>query len=230
MLDDFELVGSVYELRAPEVKFISNYTDTVYTTGPYHIQAKVAKRTAIGLETPKLIYTATHPSTATVTDTLTMTAYKGDSLWQATIPQYIFGTTINYSVRGEDTVGNYATAKDGFISKHPIGGTQNDSVMIGQSTSGTYNCAFPWCTQGDGFNWSLALYLSSDIGNTTTNKTFSGLAYHNTYTYNHVRYNVKCYMKETTDNAIASSSYLDPIALILSGCPLGMDNHIFMVS
>ena len=221
LIDKFELTASVHELKAPVVEFVSSFTDTVLFTGPYLIQAKVAKRTVVDLNTPNLIYTASHPVAGTVTDTLVMTAYQGDSLWQATIPQYIFGSTINYSVRGEDSVGNYATATDGFISKHPIGGTQNDSVLIGTPNGGIYNCAFPWCTMGDGFNWSLALYKSSDIGNTSTIKTLSGLAYHNTYTYYHVRYNVKCYMKETTDNAIASSTYLDPIAagatLVYSG-------------
>ncbi|MBO4543795.1 MAG: hypothetical protein J5725_11520, partial [Bacteroidales bacterium] len=221
LIDKFELTASVHELKAPVVEFVSSFTDTVLFTGPYLIQAKVAKRTIVDLNTPNLIYTATHPVAGTVTDTLVMTAYQGDSLWEATIPQYIFGTTINYSVRGEDSVGNYATATDGFISKHPIGGTQNDSVLIGTPNGGIYNCAYPWCTMGDGFNWSIAIYHATDLGNASTSKTISGLAYHNTYSYYHVRYNVKCYVKETMDNAMVSAAYIDPIAagatLVYSG-------------
>ncbi|MBR4453132.1 MAG: hypothetical protein IKS33_02600, partial [Bacteroidales bacterium] len=41
LIDKFELTASVYEMKVPEVSFISNYSDTVYLTGPYVIQAKV---------------------------------------------------------------------------------------------------------------------------------------------------------------------------------------------
>ena len=210
LIDKFELTASVHELKAPEVSFISNYSDTVYLTGPYVIQAKVAKRTIVDLNTPNLIYTATHPVAGTVTDTLVMTAYQGDSLWKATIPQYIFGTTINYSVRGEDSVGNYATATDGFISKHATGASANDSVQIGTATTGG-NCIYPLSTLGT-YSWSRTLYLSSDIGNTNNAVSISGIAYVNNYTYNHVRHNIKCYVASTNDNALVGPNYEDPIS------------------
>ncbi|MBO4738029.1 MAG: hypothetical protein J5606_00545, partial [Bacteroidales bacterium] len=180
VLDNFELMGSVYELKAPVVEFLTNFTDTVYNTGPYTIQAKVAKRTAIGLETPKLVYTASHPSTATVTDTLTMTAVKGDSIWEATIPQYIFGTTISYSVRGEDTVGNYATAHDGFYSVRSSSGIATGYTYYqGQDTVGvtSNNLALIYHV---GYTTSLSrsLYLASEINPNNTNLFISELAWY----------------------------------------------------
>ncbi|MBO4541621.1 MAG: right-handed parallel beta-helix repeat-containing protein, partial [Bacteroidales bacterium] len=219
LIDKFELTASVHELKAPVVEFVSSLSDTVYHTGPYLIQAKVAKRTIVDLYTPKLIYTATHPVAGTVTDTLVMTAYQGDSLWQVTIPKYIFGTTINYSVRGEDSVGNYATATDGFISKHASGGSTNDSIQIGTNTTNG-NCIHPWATRGTN-NWTRTLYRASDVGNTSVPVSISGIAYTNNYSYYHVRHSVKCYIGGTTDNAILTGAYVDPIAagatLVYSG-------------
>ena len=221
LIDKFELAASIHELKSPEVSFISNFPDTVYYTGPYIIQAKVAKRTVVDLNTPNLIYTASHPTAGTVTDTLVMTAYQGDSLWQTTIPQYIFGSTINYSVRGEDSVGNYATATGGFVSAHSkAASTSGDSIQVGYSMTGG-DCSYPFAPSCGTYNWSRHLYKGDTIfqmhgiqnNGSNASISISGIAFYTGYTPAsgpYTRYNHRIYLMQTNDVNM-TSGYVDPV-------------------
>ena len=221
LIDKFELAASIHELKAPVVSFISNFPDTVYYTGPYIIQAKVAKRTVVDLNTPNLIYTASHPTAGTVTDTLVMTAYQGDSLWQTTIPQYIFGSTINYSVRGEDSVGNYATATGGFVSAHSkAASTSGDSIQVGYSMTGG-DCSYPFAPSCGTYNWSRHLYKGDTIfqmhgiqnNGSNASISISGIAFYSNNTPSsgaYTRYNHRIYLMQTNDVNM-TSGYVDPV-------------------
>ena len=219
VIDNFELSASMYEIKPPVVEFQTHYGDTVGVTGPYTIRAKVAARTAVPIVHPVFNYTASHAVVGTHSDSMLMTPVEGDSIWEAVIPQHIFGTTFTYYIYGHDSVGNYATARSGFYSKHMSAGAINDSIQIGSSVSGG-NCIHPWATLGTN-NWTRTLYHASDVGNTTMPVSISGIAYVNSYSYYHVRHGVKCYIGSTTDNAITSGAYEDPIAagatLVYSG-------------
>ena len=114
LIDNFEVLASAYEIKPPTVEFLSPiYAGTVYNTGPFEINAKVKSNTNARIMTPMLRWTHTY-NNVSVNDSILMTNVSGDSLWKAVIPQYIYGTTITYSIEGRDTVGNNLTITSGF--------------------------------------------------------------------------------------------------------------------
>jgi hypothetical protein len=109
----------VVEFVTPLVK------DTVYSTGPWQINAKVKTQTTAQIETPWLVYTATNGQ-GSVKDSVLMTMVKGDSLWKGNIPQFVFGTEVIYSITGKDITGNAASIISGYViakQNHPYGDT-----------------------------------------------------------------------------------------------------------
>ena len=117
-LDDFEVTASHFELKLPKVEITSIFSDTVFITGPYVINAKVATRSDVPIVRPWLHYVLQNNS-ITLSDSILMKDVDGgDSLWTATIPQQVFGTTVIYFIDGKDSAGNYASDKGGFTSKY----------------------------------------------------------------------------------------------------------------
>ena len=114
IVDNFEIKAADYEILLPHVSFISALRGDVYNEGPYLVRAKVATRTSAPILRPWLYYTASHPEDGIVTDSIRMTAYQGDSLWQALIPKYDLFTTITYNIIGRDTLNNVNTIKETF--------------------------------------------------------------------------------------------------------------------
>ena len=163
LIDKFELAASIHELKAPVVEFLTNMSDTVGNTGPYTIRAKVAKRTIVPLVHPVLNYTASHPIAGTYSDSILMTAVAGDSIWEAILPQHIFGTTYTYYINGHDTVGNYAVARGGFVSAHSkAASASGDSIQVGYSLGGG-DCSYPFAPSCGTYNWSRHLYKGLSI-------------------------------------------------------------------
>ena len=223
LIDKFELAASIHELKAPVVEFLTNMSDTVGNTGPYTIRAKVAKRTIVPLVHPVLNYTASHPIAGTYSDSILMTAVAGDSIWEAILPQHIFGTTYTYYINGHDTVGNYAVARGGFISAHSkAASASGDSIQVGYSL-GSGDCSYPFAPSCGTYNWSRHLYKGDTIFQMHINQnqgsnspiSISGIAFYTTYTPASgpiTRYNHKIYLMQTTDAAIAGSGYVDPVS------------------
>ena len=155
LIDNFKLTASVNEIKPPVVEFLSTFTDTVYNTGPFTIRAKVATRTMAPIIQPIKLNVAYTYNDITTYDTLTMTPVQGDSIYSAVIPQKIFGTSIFFSVYGEDTVGNNAYAFAGFVLKDLCGTTtiQYSRIYIGSAIM------YPFCVTEILTNRTL--YLSS---------------------------------------------------------------------
>ena len=136
LIDDFELRAANYEINDPIVEFLSPLVkDTVYSVGPWTINARVKTTTRARIENPKLIYTAEN-SQGTFTDSILMTKTSiGDSLWKATIPQFVVGTKVTYSITGRDTTGNEVTIHSWYyITRAEIeggGGTTTGYVIVG---------------------------------------------------------------------------------------------------
>jgi hypothetical protein len=119
LLDNVEILASNDEIYTPVVEFIEPLVkDTVYSTGPYLIRATVKSQTVTPIQTPQLIYIATNDQQV-VTDTLLMTNIVGDSLWGTTIPQFIQGTKVVYSIIGKDMDENGKTITSGYIIIKP---------------------------------------------------------------------------------------------------------------
>ena len=213
LIDDFEISAATYQLEKPTVGFISYPHDTLYNVGPHIVNARVKTNTTARIENPFLIYTAIN-GTDTVTDTLLMTHVAGDSLWRVTIPQYVAGTKVSYSITGRDTTGNEAMVNSWyFIKQSGAGGVfVNDSILIGTSL-GVGNAYHPFAINGSGTNWIRSLYMSSDIGNTSNRVNISAIAYHTLNTANVPRWGSECYLQSTTATALFTTSTLpNPIA------------------
>jgi hypothetical protein len=146
LIDDIEIIADSSKLLPPDVEFIAPLVqDTVYTTGPWEINAKVKTRTNATLENPYLKYTATYNGVPVTNDSILMLMIEGDSLWAATIPQFVVGTEISYFITGIDSMGNETRAiSDYVITKpnHPYGNnstapTAMISPVYGQTMGNT---------------------------------------------------------------------------------------------
>ncbi len=211
LIDDFKVMASTYEVKSPVVMFLSSFNDTLPYVGPYLIRAKAATRTAGNIQTPYLHYTATHPNLGTVVDSVLMTAYSGDSLWQAYIPQYPYGTSISYSLTARDAYGNDATANNAtpFVSKRFSSISNADSIQVGTSLAGgTYY--WPFTAGGNGLNYAQHLYKSDLIINDSMPKVITKIAFYASSISTILqKSSVDIYLSQTTQNTL--SSYEDPM-------------------
>ena len=110
LLDDVRVIATSHLLINPVMEFVEPLIqDTVYSTGPWEINAKVKTATFARIEQPWLKYIAMYNGIPVEQDSVLMTNVAGDSLWKATIPQFIAGINVIYSITGKDTTGNEAT-------------------------------------------------------------------------------------------------------------------------
>ena len=209
VIDNFELSASMYEIKPPVVEFLTHFPDTVGYTGPYTVKAKVVARTAIPVVHPVFNYTVSNPVSGTYSDSVLMTSVEGDSIWEAVIPQHIFGTTYSFYIYGHDTVGNYTLARSGFISAHIAGSGGGTYKYIGDTVNTTTTSYAPYYTYYD-YSWSKMLYTSADLPNGTN--SISEIAF-KTYDMSNTTgvNNQEVYMKVVTDAAITNTNYVDPI-------------------
>ena len=208
LIDNFEVLASAYEIKPPTVEFLSPiYAGTVYNTGPFEINAKVKSNTHARIMTPMLHWTHTY-NNVSVNDSILMTNVSGDSLWKAVIPQYIYGTTITYSIEGRDTVGNNLTITSGFAISRPLPG-QAGYFYSGDSNSTVTNNYVPFYSLYN-YGWSRTLYPATELapsGGMITNIAF--MPYSNSNTTGLVNQNL--YLKEVNLAANPATGYVNPI-------------------
>jgi hypothetical protein len=144
LLDDIEIIASPYQVRPPIVEFITPFVqDTVYTAGTHTVRAKVKSQSLYLIQTPWLVYTATHNGVSVI-DSVEMTAIQSDSVWSGVIPQFVEGTTVLYSITGKDAQGNYSYANSGYViakaphnfGNHSAALISIDSPVKGQTVGG----------------------------------------------------------------------------------------------
>ncbi len=128
LVDNVEVIGEVFEIKAPTVEFIDPVTDTITTTGPFDIQAKVKTNTSYPIQQPHLVYTSSSDNDPPQTVSVAMQNMEGDSLWKATIPAFVIGTTVTYSITGEDMRGNTDSVKESYYIKSPV--SDSNSVIL----------------------------------------------------------------------------------------------------
>jgi hypothetical protein len=132
LIDNIEIIAMPEEIKLPVVEFIAPLVrGNVYSAGPWEINAKVKSQTANQIENPWLVYTATN-SQGTVKDSVLMTMVAGDSLWKATIPQFVAGTEVIYSITGKvkGVNGNYTPVISGYIIAKPTHNYGNNSASL----------------------------------------------------------------------------------------------------
>ena len=142
-VDDFQVFAS--QNIMPIVEFITNPNDTVYSTGPFKIKAKVASRTISKIIQPYLSYSVTYKGN-TQKDSIKMTAVTGDSIWEADIPQQHYESEVNYSIFAHDSFGNSAIANAKFYICY----LSHDSLLKDTYTVGKGN-SYDFPTLSDAF-------------------------------------------------------------------------------
>ena len=157
LLENFQLKAANYMINPPTVRFVAPFIkDTAYGTGPWEINAKVKSNTTAKISPPFLRWTIDNWATY---DSVLMTMIAGDSLWRATIPQYIVGTTVYYAVTGKDSFNNEAADRSGYrISKLPQGSVGN-TIVQGTGTSSQTYPFYP----SYGYSRNMALYTTAEI-------------------------------------------------------------------
>ena len=214
LIDNIQILGANAQIKLPVVELLSPVlSDTVFTTGPFIINAKVATRTIAPIIHPVLYVSYTYNNVTTY-DSIVMTDQNGgDSLWTATIPQKVFGTYATYSITGKDTGGNESTILEDYYIKRFSGGSVgiNDSVQVG-TISGIYNLYISFLCYS-GFNKNSKNLLFFRTRGESKPLTISGIAFDNS------SYNValcatikKCYLRAVSDFALTPVSSIDPIA------------------
>jgi hypothetical protein len=210
LIDNFKLIASNNPITPPDVVITSTYGDTVFNTGPFVIEAKVADRTA-PLQIAKLYYAATYNNVTTY-DSIVMTPIDGDTIWTATIPQHVYGTSIVYTIVGVDTADNSNSDRKGMIIKRLSGGFTG-YVIVG---TGTNTISYAPMHRYYDYSWSRILYLGSELSATSSGGLITKLAWQVANTCVSGT-NQTCYFQEVTDNAISNVAYINPA---LSGATL----------
>ncbi len=99
LLDDIKITSSNSELNPPNISIINPYPiDTVYTTGPFTIDANISDTSGIALA--NLVY-----EIAGVYDTIQMNNISG-SIFRAIIPSQSYSTDICYHIYAIDSSSN----------------------------------------------------------------------------------------------------------------------------
>ncbi len=155
LIDNFQIVASPYEINIPVVEFIGTYVqDTVYSTGLYEINAKVKSTSHNPIDTPWIVYTQTLNNT-TVKDSVKMSVISGDSIWRGTLPQFLAGSGIVYSITGRDG-NNTATITSSYVIIKPIWKGITGNHYVGDPGSTTTVTHAPFNTY---YNWGWSRML-----------------------------------------------------------------------
>jgi hypothetical protein len=174
LVDNFEIKAATFPLNPPVVEFVAPLVkDTVYSTGPWEIKAKVKTKTNNPIQTPWLVFTATQNGITVMQDSILMVMISGDSLWKATIPQFAVGTKVIYSITGQDILGNSATATESFYNEalYHITITTNNTAMGTVTGSGDYaknSTVIITATPNTGYQ-----FVQWDDGNTQNPRTIT---------------------------------------------------------
>ncbi len=199
LIDNIQIIASTFEINIPEVNFIGSYVkDTVYSTGPFEINATVKSTSSNPIHTPYLKYTKVFNNT-TVTGSIMMTA-SGNSTWTGTLPQFQVGTTVFYSITGTD--GNYSsTIYSNYTIERPTWTGIKGNYYIGDPSSTLTTTYAPFTANID-WSWSRLLITSGEL-DAGMIETVS--FYPATWTRTTVMQNQKLYMKLVSSTALTSA-------------------------
>lgn len=165
LIDDIQILAANAQIKLPVVEFLTPFIpDTVYTTGPYVVNAKVATRTMAPIISPVLHISYTLNGIITYDSLQMQDVDGGDSLWTITIPQKRFGTFVDYYIVGKDTGGNELKISSHYYIKRLIpSGTANQGIVetyTSVKNGGSYVIPFDITYVG---NWSRQLYPASEF-------------------------------------------------------------------
>jgi len=222
---DDTLETSVYG-EAAVIATLIGPNDTIYSTGPYAIKAKLISLTSLPVDTNVLLYVSYTFSGNTVYDTIRMTSTGNDSIWSTVLNQQAYGSHVNYYITVTDSLGNYITVDKWFYVKRPniYNLPDPDSVLVTLPLNGgvfviPFDCRLP-------ISWSRVIYTANELGISDTGAVLNWMAWQSynstTYVYATTRTNVSVYMKavDKTEISITNPDYVDPV---LDGATLVFD-------
>ena len=109
LIDNVEIVAGNNLIAFPSVEFIAPLVkDTVYSTGPFEVTARIASNSSAQIQAPWLKYTVVPNSGATKVDSVLM-ASAGFGLWKGEIAQMPLHSKVYYAVKGMDMQQNSTT-------------------------------------------------------------------------------------------------------------------------
>ncbi len=158
LLDKFSLDAAKYEIFPPTVEFIKPYVkDTMYSVGPYEINAKVKTNTTAPIKISYLKWT----TDKIMYDSVPMTMVQGDSLWKGTIPQHPLGTIVTYAIMGVDSFGNTAAAFSEYVITTVVGSSEGKDVII--QSDGTISISQSPFIHDYGYSRCMLIYPFDEI-------------------------------------------------------------------
>jgi hypothetical protein len=155
---DDTLVRISYGISGLDLEFVSTMDDTVYTIGPFTVQARIVSRTLTSLPSTINLDVKYTFNGIDNYDTIPMTSL-GNSIYEAIIPQHVFGTDITYSITLIDSLGNVCCIIDGFYIQRPPTGITG-YVIIGNGTTTNY---YTPASMYYNYSWARMLYLAREF-------------------------------------------------------------------
>ena len=129
LIDNFELTATNYLTDLPTVHFLMPLIkDTIYSSIPNEVNAKVKTNTNVPIVHPYLTWTIDGINYDSVLMTKVGT---GDSLWKASIPPFLVGSTVYYHITGKDAYGNAATVSSKYYIERDCGNRTTDYIYTG---------------------------------------------------------------------------------------------------
>ncbi len=211
LLENIQITASPYPVSDPIVAFITPFVkDTVYSAGPWEINAKVKTTTTIAIKQPYLKYVATNNGVHIKTDSILMENVSGDSLWKAIIPQFETGTTVDYFIIGKDTTGNEATISSSYHIKR-ISNNVSGELIIGTGTGSSFY--EPYCASFHR-GWSRSIYMDWEFDPLGQGALIREVAYYSARAGSSNLENLTMYFKAVEDSIIdpGLNYFIDPIA------------------
>ncbi len=212
LIDNFQVWASSLPISNPIVQFEPPLLkDTVYSTGPHAVYAKIVAAAGLTIDTPYLVYTATDNNISLV-DSVRMESYSGDTLWRADIPALTENTHVVYSVTGRDNTGNYTQAMSGYSIQHIASpASYAKKYMIGDTAGVTTVWNVP---VGDGegaYQWCRMLYKSQELPKVACEITDIAFKISQDYR-SQTLVGQTVYMAMVADTVLSSLSYENPLS------------------
>jgi hypothetical protein len=217
LLENFELVAAPFEVKPPVVEFVSPLVQNIaFNTGPWEINARVKTMTNAPTVQPWLKYTATLNGSIVANDSVLMAPVgTTNELWKGTIPKFLLGTEVAYSITGYDTNGNNATVTGFYLITDLLTGTLTyDYVYFGRynELTGTTSQTNVLSTSQTK-SWSRHLYLNAELAGVDPLKytIINSIAFYTPFMSLGTTRSLRIYMKAVTQTTQAQT-YLNPVA------------------
>lgn len=200
----FGKTAAIVELSGPQ--------DTVFSTGPFDVYAKIISLTSVSIDTNIKLKVSYSYGGVTTYDTIRMVNTGNDTLWTAKLNQSPFTSKITYAIDIVDSLGNIINIENFAYIKRPTNSLDSATIPSLPPLSGVFVVPFD-CRYAA--SYSRVIYKNQEFGNITSSIRIGSVAWQSFdfpgYTYSATRTNQRVYFKEVSDTLITTSAYIDPV-------------------